>query len=582
MESYGFGSDPLCKNSYLDLPLGDTGRYENERNVRTDLHPAEGEWYFTPDWESQVPRPGFLAGTSYPHIPLQDNIGYENDPILSTGWHWDPAEVPRRFDRRSSEEAYHAQSTSNPEGQNRFQMMPCQFSKDGCWTTLKSMEDCRRHVRTYHVKPGFWLRKGCQDSAGKYESFHRIDIHESIEKDWSQLKLRDTPLQSSCFVCDDEFSGSDSWGKRMDHIAEHLLWIRVGPRIENPQEWYDDPELRDWLLKKSMIDSDARVGWRIGDALPPHSSASESTSPMEDHATRDKATTSNQIVQQSLNFDHNEVAEAEHPTGTLPIPSIEPCLNDSSLPDARLTESTFSLPIRQNNVDILGAAPSGNRLSSADCFTNLTQSTMLGGIAVAGDVLQSATHDFLSPAFSSVGSNFEDSINSFDSDIDDFSEETEYSDEESSDSVSSRSRNTALSVVLREFRRDILMQLFSKFPGNPNSYAFVTSYPAESSHSSTYQRRNSSQSSPSNSNSGQPSDSRGRSKGRRNSDDANGDDENENNDSERGSKSSQSPASTRTKVWTRLACPYFKHEPERHQKWPSCKGPGWVTVHRVK
>ena len=32
----------------------------------------------------------------------------------------------------------------------------------------------------------------------------------------------------------------------------------------------------------------------------------------------------------------------------------------------------------------------------------------------------------------------------------------------------------------------------------------------------------------------------------------------------------------------RFACPFFKHNPQNHQKWRACRGPGWQNVHRVK
>jgi hypothetical protein len=33
---------------------------------------------------------------------------------------------------------------------------------------------------------------------------------------------------------------------------------------------------------------------------------------------------------------------------------------------------------------------------------------------------------------------------------------------------------------------------------------------------------------------------------------------------------------------TRLACPFFQNNPHDHQQFPSCSGPGWPSVHRVK
>lgn len=32
----------------------------------------------------------------------------------------------------------------------------------------------------------------------------------------------------------------------------------------------------------------------------------------------------------------------------------------------------------------------------------------------------------------------------------------------------------------------------------------------------------------------------------------------------------------------KLACPYYRRNPQKHQKHRSCAGPGWVSVHRVK
>jgi hypothetical protein len=32
----------------------------------------------------------------------------------------------------------------------------------------------------------------------------------------------------------------------------------------------------------------------------------------------------------------------------------------------------------------------------------------------------------------------------------------------------------------------------------------------------------------------------------------------------------------------KLACPFYKRNPERHKTWRSCAGPGWDTIHRLK
>jgi hypothetical protein len=32
----------------------------------------------------------------------------------------------------------------------------------------------------------------------------------------------------------------------------------------------------------------------------------------------------------------------------------------------------------------------------------------------------------------------------------------------------------------------------------------------------------------------------------------------------------------------RFACPFYKRNPQNHQRWRACRGPGWQNVHRVK
>ncbi|KAK4172880.1 hypothetical protein QBC36DRAFT_304124 [Triangularia setosa] len=44
---------------------------------------------------------------------------------------------------------------------------------------------------------------------------------------------------------------------------------------------------------------------------------------------------------------------------------------------------------------------------------------------------------------------------------------------------------------------------------------------------------------------------------------------------------SDSPAGL-TRSGNKFACPYFKRNPRKYQKWTSCPGPGWEEVHRVK
>jgi hypothetical protein len=40
--------------------------------------------------------------------------------------------------------------------------------------------------------------------------------------------------------------------------------------------------------------------------------------------------------------------------------------------------------------------------------------------------------------------------------------------------------------------------------------------------------------------------------------------------------------SANTPSGLKFACPFYKHNPQNHQKWRACRGPGWPNVHRVK
>jgi len=61
-------------------------------------------------------------------------------------------------------------------------------------------------------------------------------------------------------------------------------------------------------------------------------------------------------------------------------------------------------------------------------------------------------------------------------------------------------------------------------------------------------------------------------------DDDDGDEENDDSDKPR-KRVKEEARRTQLK---RLACPYFKYDPDCYQDWRSCAGPGWGTTHRLK
>jgi hypothetical protein len=46
-------------------------------------------------------------------------------------------------------------------------------------------------------------------------------------------------------------------------------------------------------------------------------------------------------------------------------------------------------------------------------------------------------------------------------------------------------------------------------------------------------------------------------------------------------KPSGSSSSSQPLIW-KFACPFYKRDPAKHQKWRSCSGPGWKNSHRLK
>jgi hypothetical protein len=65
-------------------------------------------------------------------------------------------------------------------------------------------------------------------------------------------------------------------------------------------------------------------------------------------------------------------------------------------------------------------------------------------------------------------------------------------------------------------------------------------------------------------------------------DDGQGNTDDEDDGSIKRPRISPSSSASGPTIRKKFACPFFKHCPERHQRWRSCRGPGWDTVHRVK
>ncbi|KAI1428621.1 hypothetical protein F5Y12DRAFT_675602 [Xylaria sp. FL1777] len=65
-------------------------------------------------------------------------------------------------------------------------------------------------------------------------------------------------------------------------------------------------------------------------------------------------------------------------------------------------------------------------------------------------------------------------------------------------------------------------------------------------------------------------------------DEGHNDDDDGDGDDEKPPRSGATDKKGKGKDIVRFACPYFKYDPIKYQGWPSCPGPGWPDVHRVK
>jgi len=55
----------------------------------------------------------------------------------------------------------------------------------------------------------------------------------------------------------------------MEHVGAHFERERKsGNKLSTPEQWRDDPILRDFLVQEGLIEHDAQTGWHIGDGRP--------------------------------------------------------------------------------------------------------------------------------------------------------------------------------------------------------------------------------------------------------------------------------------------------------------------------
>jgi hypothetical protein len=165
----------------------------------------------------------------------------------------------------------------------------------------------------------------------------------------------------------------------------------------------------------------------------------------------------------------------------------------------------------------------------------------------------------------------ENSLSMDDSDFDDGSSGiTDYSDETMKDERRMEGLGPVLQLVLANIRRDVVSKVIQELHGSQQEHGQTTK---QTGSSANYQRGASSDAATPSS---QPSKGSGKRPSRDR--DSNTPDDREDGDNDKRRKLHHAPALLRS----RFACPFYKHNSENHQRWRSCRGPGWDEVRRVK
>ena len=213
--------------------------------------------------------------------------------------------------------AQHATSKiKKPRGKGRKagqgdapQAFPCPLAIYGCPSRFSAKNEWKRHISTQHVKTDMWRCDQCPASLDpanpSHNDFNRKDlftqhlrrmhapedpdakptmaslkgkavsalsdedVNDSVTR--CHMRIRDTPLHSTCVVCDKTFRGPGSWEDRIEHIASvHFEKDKkAGSKTAMAlTSWRRDPVLEQWLVDEGLIEHDTKGGWRLGNGTP--------------------------------------------------------------------------------------------------------------------------------------------------------------------------------------------------------------------------------------------------------------------------------------------------------------------------
>ncbi|KAF2187090.1 hypothetical protein K469DRAFT_123483 [Zopfia rhizophila CBS 207.26] len=213
---------------------------------------------------------------------------------------------------KASQSNVNSTNASNANNANAQRPFLCPLAIYGCQSNFVSKNEWKRHVKTQHIKLGYWRCDLClttvdprDPSTTYYNDFNRMDLftqhlrrmhaapaHQTTssrnnnkeypvnEDNLAQHQkrcyqiLRSPPPESACLFCDRNFAGPGSWDERMEHVGRHFEKDRkAGGAPIDMRDWQEDKVLRDWLLTEGLVTPDRDGNLRLGDGKPRRDSA---------------------------------------------------------------------------------------------------------------------------------------------------------------------------------------------------------------------------------------------------------------------------------------------------------------------
>ncbi|KAF2088135.1 hypothetical protein K490DRAFT_64809 [Saccharata proteae CBS 121410] len=116
---------------------------------------------------------------------------------------------------------------------------------------------------------------GNSPSASTTATLREADLADALERCY--CRVREAPTHSGCLFCNRTFEGKDSWSERMEHVGRHLEQSRKGNNsdggdtaqvVGEVEAWREDSQLREWLVREGLVESDGLGGWKLGNGVP--------------------------------------------------------------------------------------------------------------------------------------------------------------------------------------------------------------------------------------------------------------------------------------------------------------------------